>query len=503
MFDPVSCADGHSYEHASIARWLRDHDTSPVTGAALPNTRLTPNHALRNSIEEWQRDHFRLATRAQITIASNSHAAPPRRSSKAHCEERRVRYSRCTRAARARRRRRRSSRLGGIPGSCATSGSALRAPNTCSSPSSRNSAHSAPSLRSTRRTLGHKMTMLQQTCGGMAALSEAGIVHRDLASRNVLVFTFNGADPASTVVKVTDFGLAVNRHYQPVEQVRMEQVRQLLRTLGLARYDGAFEAAGYDDADFLRQLSADEVALVAQTVGMKPGHAHKLVSRLNRTALHLQTAERHNTVAARHQAQLCSDQLMRGRWARHFSDRTQEAHWHTNPSRADGCALLNAASSARGLRGRWLLLVGDSKGRFMFASLLALLNGTAAPLGWPTHRVDSGACMAHVLPNNSQGLPPTFGYYTPGCELRWKGPCYDDVRGRSTEVCVLDYVTRHRTRLTFVWHSFNDHSHVAAMRRRVDVLLSAAGRPPPPPEPLPRPPLPFLSGSSLSLLQAA
>ena len=37
----------------------------------------------------------------------------------------------------------------------------------------------------------------------------------------------------------------------------MDRVRQLLRKLGLARYAGAFEAAGYDDADFLLQLNAD------------------------------------------------------------------------------------------------------------------------------------------------------------------------------------------------------------------------------------------------------
>ena len=57
----------------------------------------------------------------------------------------------------------------------------------------------------------------------------------------------------------------------------MDQVRQLLRKLGLARYAGAFEAAGYDDAAFLMQLSADDAQRVAQTVGMKPGHALKFV----------------------------------------------------------------------------------------------------------------------------------------------------------------------------------------------------------------------------------
>jgi hypothetical protein len=53
MRDPVNCADGHSYERASIERWLATKSTSPRTGAQLPNKVLIPNHALRNSIEEW------------------------------------------------------------------------------------------------------------------------------------------------------------------------------------------------------------------------------------------------------------------------------------------------------------------------------------------------------------------------------------------------------------------------------------------------------------------
>ena len=58
----------------------------------------------------------------------------------------------------------------------------------------------------------------------------------------------------------------------------MEQVRQLLLKLNLVRYAGGFEAAGYDDADFLLlRLSVDEAQRVVQTVGMKPGHAHKFV----------------------------------------------------------------------------------------------------------------------------------------------------------------------------------------------------------------------------------
>lgn len=54
MRDPVTTADGHSYERAAIEKWLADHDTSPLTGAALSSRTLTPNHTLRKAIEEWR-----------------------------------------------------------------------------------------------------------------------------------------------------------------------------------------------------------------------------------------------------------------------------------------------------------------------------------------------------------------------------------------------------------------------------------------------------------------
>ena len=68
MRDPVSPADGQSYERDAIAAWLRAQDTSPVTNERLPSKRLTANHALRNAIEE----HAAMARRA-----ARSPAPPP------------------------------------------------------------------------------------------------------------------------------------------------------------------------------------------------------------------------------------------------------------------------------------------------------------------------------------------------------------------------------------------------------------------------------------------
>ena len=43
MMDPVSTADGHTYERGSIELSLRTSDRSPLTNMPLPSTVLTPN----------------------------------------------------------------------------------------------------------------------------------------------------------------------------------------------------------------------------------------------------------------------------------------------------------------------------------------------------------------------------------------------------------------------------------------------------------------------------
>lgn len=66
MRDPVSSADGHTYERADIEAWLRNH--SPPTGAKLSNKNLIPDIALRQAIEEWQENNGMHTNRANIEL---------------------------------------------------------------------------------------------------------------------------------------------------------------------------------------------------------------------------------------------------------------------------------------------------------------------------------------------------------------------------------------------------------------------------------------------------
>eukprot|EP01051_Picozoa_sp_SAG22_P017923 SAG22_NODE_2881_length_2130_cov_1.194485_1_plen_602_part_10 len=54
MVDPVIATDGHSYERSAIERWLASHNTSPLTGAELTSTTLTPNRNLKSQIASRQ-----------------------------------------------------------------------------------------------------------------------------------------------------------------------------------------------------------------------------------------------------------------------------------------------------------------------------------------------------------------------------------------------------------------------------------------------------------------
>ena len=53
MTDPVSTADGFTYERTAILEWLRTNNTSPTTGATLKSKTLTPNYSLRSIIRNF------------------------------------------------------------------------------------------------------------------------------------------------------------------------------------------------------------------------------------------------------------------------------------------------------------------------------------------------------------------------------------------------------------------------------------------------------------------
>ena len=55
--EPVVAEDGHTYERSAIEHWLRDHNTSPLTGEVLAMKMLIPNHTVRGLSRKWLEEH--------------------------------------------------------------------------------------------------------------------------------------------------------------------------------------------------------------------------------------------------------------------------------------------------------------------------------------------------------------------------------------------------------------------------------------------------------------
>lgn len=170
----------------------------------------------------------------------------------------------------------------------------------------------------------------------------------------------------------------------------------------------------------------------------------------------------------------CASNLASGHWLhdgqtpRHLDEGFR---WKLNGEKT--CRLLAAQEAQHALKDSWLVVVGDSVARMIFSALLTLVNGTAPVFGWPTHRVSNGVCMAHAIVN---GSTIAFGYYHPGCQLRWKGICHDDVRARGyKDACTLDYyVASTNTRLSFLWHTRNMQDFVSHLDRRLHALRNTS-----------------------------
>ena len=214
--DPVMCADGQTYERENIARWFASGNrTSPLTGALLDHTALTPNIALRNAIEEWRVQRFKVVQRSDFqigeqiargsfkvvhraTLRGQPVAAAMMRSG---CEEEAVKLVSLGR----------HPSLVRYMGLCTDTGDAEWPQILFTELAVHGSLDLFLEAREAEVTLGHKTSMVEQIAAGMEALANAGLTHCDLATRNVLVFAF---DAGSVRVKVTDFGLSVQRHYQ-------------------------------------------------------------------------------------------------------------------------------------------------------------------------------------------------------------------------------------------------------------------------------------------------
>jgi len=65
--DPVIAADGHTYSLQAITKWFQVRKSSPLTGLALPNTEVTPDHNRADQASGWVRGDDLLRTDYSLT----------------------------------------------------------------------------------------------------------------------------------------------------------------------------------------------------------------------------------------------------------------------------------------------------------------------------------------------------------------------------------------------------------------------------------------------------
>ncbi len=59
MKHPVIAEDGVTYEKDAISTWLKNHSTSPMTRERISATKLIPNIALKQLIDQWRQQEVK------------------------------------------------------------------------------------------------------------------------------------------------------------------------------------------------------------------------------------------------------------------------------------------------------------------------------------------------------------------------------------------------------------------------------------------------------------
>lgn len=219
--DPVMGADGYTYERNAIIEWLRNHGTSPITGEPMDVRSLKKNHTVTTIINELSTTpKFSLSHRQfqlNIDIRRKTNRPLFKSSDKAIYE-----LEWMTRQGPP-------IILLQIGGPGAIREASFYVHLSCHPHIVRTFGFVKYDSQSTmllqeyaqagdlsELLLAHRfrpsedvlVEMFVQICDAMICLADNGIVHGDLACRNVLVFRSNAMEPKENLVKLTDFGLA-------------------------------------------------------------------------------------------------------------------------------------------------------------------------------------------------------------------------------------------------------------------------------------------------------
>lgn len=212
MEDPVITMDGHSFERAAIEQWFQHNDTNPLTGTRLASKTLLSNRSLRDAISESYDKERCIVPFSEIQLGRRIGQGRHKvvfigKWSGRDVAVMKIHEDICGAQPDILR------KLGNQPHLvrllCQSSNDKFV--YLCTELASRGSLRDVINEYADDDVVIPASALLEialQVCTGMQNLCAQGFIHRDLAMRNVLVFSFHPKQPLKTIVKVSDFGLS-------------------------------------------------------------------------------------------------------------------------------------------------------------------------------------------------------------------------------------------------------------------------------------------------------
>jgi serine/threonine protein kinase len=223
--DPVLAEDGHTYERQAIVQWIEKNRRSPLTNQELSLERLYPNHAIKKAIDHFEKSmkskNYQYILNVDVrkkpgrplfqTFGKTIYYAEWLPTNQNRPEVILLKID----GAKAKRESSFYVDLSRHPHIVRTYGVVYddndEENNAVMLLQEHASLGSLYDFLQERRKAPEENILIQmflQIIDAMIFLSCNGVVHADLACRNVLVFRFDENNPRNIVVKITDFGLS-------------------------------------------------------------------------------------------------------------------------------------------------------------------------------------------------------------------------------------------------------------------------------------------------------
>ncbi|CAM4972813.1 unnamed protein product [Rotaria socialis] len=216
--EPVTGQDGHTYERDAIIAWLQKAGTSPIAGDPMTIDSLRPNHVVKQLVDEFKssslQKHFlfkfgidiRKAGRRPIFQTQGKYIYRAEWISKPGPDVVLLKIE----GAKANREAAYYVQLGSHPHIVHTYGMVENDFNALMLVQEYATEGDLAHLLKENEFQPPQLVLLEiflQIIDAMVYLANYGIVHGDLACRNVLVFRLHNSNPQENLVKLTDFGL--------------------------------------------------------------------------------------------------------------------------------------------------------------------------------------------------------------------------------------------------------------------------------------------------------